>query len=52
MVVKVVLVQWDLLDNQNQQQTGLLYTFTPNKCYAYWINIEPSDLVFLKTYNT
>ena len=49
---KVVLVQWDLLDNQNQQQTGLLYTFTPNKCYAYWINIEPSDLVFLKTYNT
>ena len=24
----------------------------PNKSYAYLINVEPSKLVFLKTYNT
>ena len=24
----------------------------PNKCYAYLLNVEPSHLVFLKTYNT
>ena len=30
----------------------MLYTFTPNKSYAYLLNVEPSNLVFLKTYNT
>ena len=30
----------------------MLYTFNPNKSYAYLLNIEPSNLVFLKTYNT
>ena len=24
----------------------------PNKSYAYFLNVEPSNLVFLKTYNT
>ena len=30
----------------------MLYTFTPNKSYAKLLNLEPSNLVFLKTYNT
>ena len=30
----------------------MLYTFTSNKSYAYLLNVEPSNLVFLKTYNT
>ena len=30
----------------------MLYTFTPNKFYAYVFNVKPSNLVFLKTYNT
>ena len=30
----------------------MLYTFTPNKSYAYLLNVEPSNLVFLKTCNT
>ena len=30
----------------------MLYTFTPNKSYAYLLNVEQSNLVFLKTYNT
>ena len=40
------------MDNQYQQKSEVLYTFTPNKSYVYLLNIEPSDLVFLKTYNT
>ena len=51
-VVEVVLVQCNLVDNQYQQKPELLYTFTPNKSYAYLLNVEPSNLVFLKTYNT
>ena len=29
----------------------VVYTFTPNKSYAYLLNVEPNNLVFLKTYN-
>ena len=51
-VVEVVSVQFNLLDNKYQQKSEVLYTFTPNKFYSYLINIEPRNLVFLKTYNT
>ena len=50
-VVQVILVQFNLLDYQYQQKSEVLCTFTPNKSYAYLLNIEPSSLVFLKTYN-
>ena len=40
------------MDNQYQQKSEVLYTFTPNKSYVYLLNIDPSGLVFLKTYNT
>ena len=30
----------------------MLYTFTLNKSYAYLLNVELRNLVFLKTYNT
>ena len=29
----------------------MLYTFTPNKSYTYLLNVEPSNLKFLKIYN-
>ena len=51
-VVKVVLVQCNLVDNQYQQTSEVLYTFNPNKSYAYLLNVEPSNLVYFKTYNT
>ena len=51
-VVEVVLVQCNLVYNQYQQKSEVLYTFTPNKSYAYLLNVEPTNLVFFKTYNT
>ena len=27
------------------------HTFTPDKAYGYLLNVEPSNLMFLKTYN-
>ena len=51
-VVEVFLVQCNLVDNQYQQKPEALYTFMPNKPYAYLVNVEPGNLVFLKTYNT
>ena len=51
-VFEIVLVQCNLLDKQYQQTSEVLYTFASNKSYTYLLNQEPSNLVFLKTYNT
>ena len=50
--VEVVLVQRNLVENKHQQKSEVLYTFMLNKSYAYLLNVKPSNLVFLKTYNT
>ena len=50
-VVEVFLVQCNLADNQYQQKSKVLYTFTPNKPYAYLLNVELNNLLSLKTYN-
>ena len=51
-VVELVLVQLNLIDNQHQQESEVLYTFTSNESYDYLLNVKPSNLAFLKTYNT
>ena len=51
-VVEVVLGQCNLVDNQYPQKPEVWYTFASYKFYAYLLNVEPSNLVFLKTYDT
>ena len=51
-VAEVVFVPCNSVDNQYQQTSEVLYTFTPNKSYADLLNFEPSNLVLLKTYKT
>ena len=45
-LVELFLVQCNLVDNQYQQKSEVLYNFTPNKSYAYFLNVEPSNLLF------
>ena len=47
-VVEVVLDQCYLVVNEYE----VLYTFTSNKSYAYLLNVELNNVVFLKFYNT
>ena len=47
--LEVVLVQCNLPDNQYQQKSDVLYTFTPSKSHAYLLNVESSNLLCLKT---
>ena len=51
-VVEVVLVHCKLVDNQYQQKSEVLFSFTLNKPYDCFLNVQPRNLVFLKTYNT
>ena len=51
-VFEEYLVQCNLVDNQHQQMSEVLYTFMFSKSYSYLLNVKHSNLVFLKTYNT
>ena len=47
-VAEVVLLQCNLVDNQYQQKSEVLCTFTPNKFYTYKLNVELSNLVIYR----
>ena len=51
-MVKVVLVQFNLVSSQYQQRSEVLNTFIHNKFYSYLLNIELSNLVLSETYNS
>ena len=50
--VEVVLVHCNLVNNNYQQASRVLFTFVPNKQYGQLISISPNSLIFLKTMNT
>ena len=41
-VIEVVLVQCNLVNNQYQQKSEVLYIFYLNKSYVYLANVEPN----------
>ena len=51
-VVELVLVHCNLVNNDYQQDSRILYTFVPNKAFGSLLEISPSNHVFLKTLNS
>ena len=50
--VEVVLVHCNLVNNNYQQASKVLFTFVPNKQFGQLINIAPQSLTMLSTANT
>ena len=50
--VEVVLVHCNLVNNNYQQQSKVLFTFDPKKTFGQLITIAPYSLTMLKTTNT
>ena len=50
--VEVVLVHYNLVNNNYQQASKVLLTFVPNKQFGQLINIAPHSLTMLSTTNT
>ena len=51
-VVEVVLVHCNLVNNDYQQESRVLYTFVPNKTFGSLSEISPKNRVFLKYFNS
>ena len=51
-IVELVLVHCNLVNNDYQQDSRILYTFVPNKTFGSLLEISPSNQVFLKRFNS
>ena len=51
-ITKVVLVHCNIVNNDYQQDSRVLYTFVPNKPFGSLLEISPKNHIFLKTFNS
>ena len=51
-IVELVLVHCNLVNNDNQQDSRILYTFVPSKTFGSLLETSPTNQVFLKTFNS
>ena len=46
------LVHCNIVNNDYQQESRVLYTFVPNKSFGSLLEISPANHIFLKTFNS
>ena len=51
-ITEVVLVHCNIVNNDYQQNSRVLYTFVPNKSFGSLLEISPTNHIFLKTFNS
>ena len=51
-ITEIVLVHFDIVSNDYQQNSRVLCTFLPNKLYGSLLEISPTNHIFLKTFNS
>ena len=50
--MEVVLVHCNIVNNEYQQNSRVLYTCVPNKPFGSLLEISPTNYIFLKTFNS
>ena len=51
-IIEVVLVHCNMINNDYQQDSRVLYLFVPNKRFGTLLDISPTNHIFLKTFNS
>ena len=51
-ITEVLLVHCDIVNNDYQEDSGVLYTFVPNKPFGSLLEISSANYIFLKTFNS
>ena len=49
---EVVLIHCNIVNIDYQQDSGVLYTFVPNKSFYQLLDISPQNFIFSKTFNS
>ena len=50
-IIEVMLVDCNIVNNDYQQDSKILYTFVPNKPFRSLLEISPKNHIFLKTFD-
>ena len=51
-ITEVVLVHCNIVNNNYQQDSRVLFTFLPSKLFGSLLEISPKNHIFLKTFNS
>ena len=51
-ITEVVLVHFNIVNNDYQHDSRVLYTFVPNKPFGKLLDITTKNFIFLKTFNS
>ena len=51
-ITEVVLFHCNMVNNDHQHDSRVVYTFVPNKSFGSLLDISPSNHIFLKTFNS
>ena len=51
-IIEVVLIHCNIVNNDFQQDTRVLYTFVPNKSFGQLLDISPKKFILWKTFKT
>ena len=49
-IAEVILVHCNIVNNDHQQDSRVLYTFVPNKPFGILLEVSPANQIFLKTF--
>ena len=50
-ITEVILVHCNIVNNDYQQDSRVLYTFVPNKSFGQLLDISSKNFMFLKSFN-
>ena len=51
-ITEVLLVHCNIVNNDYQQDSRVLYTFVPNKPFGSLLDVSPKNHIYLKTFNS
>ena len=51
-ITEVVLINFNIINNDYKHNSRVLYTFVPNKSFDQLLDVSPNIFMFLKTFNS
>ena len=51
-ITEVVLIHCNIVNNDYQQYSGVLYKFVPNRLFGQLLDISPENFILLKTFGS
>ena len=51
-ITEAVLIHFNIVNNNYQQSSRVMYTFVPNKLFGHLLDISSKNVIFLKAFDS